>query len=91
MTPSGAGHPHRAGRCALIAGAVALLCALIPVIGDLIAVPMAVLAIVCGIRGVGHHDAGRSPRMMPSVVGALLGAIALLLVVVAWIATGAAG
>ena len=62
--------------------------ALIPVIGDLVAVP---IAVVCGVVGVGHYDAGRAPRMLPALAGAILGAVALLLVVVGLIATSPLG
>lgn len=89
--PGPARRPHRAGGYALILGLLAVLCALIPVIGDLVAAPAAVLAVVCGIVGVGHYDAGRAPRMLPSVVGATLGAIALLVTVVSLIATSPLG
>ncbi|HEX7353065.1 hypothetical protein [Brachybacterium sp.] len=82
---------HRAGGYALVLGVLAVLCALIPVIGDLVAVPLALFAVVLGVIGVGHYDSGRAPRMLPSVLGALLGAIALLLVVVAVLASSPLG
>jgi len=90
---SGEHHPrgHRAGGYALTSGVLAVLCALVPVIGDLVAVPLALFAVVLGVIGVGHYDSGRAPRMLPSVLGALLGAIALLLVVVALLASSPLG
>lgn len=51
------GATPRAGGYALAFGLLALAFALIPVIGDLVAVPAAVLAIVCGVVGAGHYDA----------------------------------
>ena len=60
-------------------------------IGDLAAVPIAVIAVICGVAGVGHYDAGRAPRMLPALAGAILGAIALLIVLVSFIATSPLG
>lgn len=85
--PTGGGRTPRAGGYALGFGVLAVLCALIPVIGDIVAVPVAVLAIIVGAIGVGHYDAGRTPRLLPSAAGALLGAIALLLTAVSFVAT----
>ena len=82
---------HRSGGYALLFGLLALACALIPVIGDLAAVPIAVIAVICGVAGVGHYDAGRAPRMLPALAGAILGAIALLIVLVSFIATSPLG
>lgn len=90
--PATGGHrTHRSGGYALAFGLLAIACALIPVIGDLVAVPIAVVAVVCGVVGVGHYDAGRAPRMLPALAGAILGAVALLLVVVGLIATSPLG
>lgn len=83
--------PHRAGGYALSLGLLALLLVLLPVIGDLFSVPLAVLAIGCGIVGVGQYDAGRSPRMLPSVLGAVLGAVSLLLTAVSLLALSPPG
>ena len=82
---------HRSWGYALLFGLLALACALIPVIGDLAAVPIAVIAVICGVAGVGHYDAGRAPRMLPALAGAILGAIALLIVLVSFIATSPLG
>lgn len=89
--PASGGGSHRAGGYASAFGVLAVLCALIPVIGDLVAVPAAVLAIVYGILGVGHYDAGRAPRMLPAMVGALLGAVALLIIGVSVLAASPLG
>ena len=90
--PVPGGHTkHRSGGYALLFGLLSLACALIPVIGDLVAVPAAIIAVVYGIVGVGHYDAGRAPRMLPALVGAILGAIALLIVVLGFIATSPLG
>lgn len=91
MTKAPGSGPYRSGGYALSFGVLAVLCALLPVIGDLIAVPLAVLAIVCGVVGVNHYDADRTPRMLPSLVGAVLGAVALLLLVVSFIAASPLG
>lgn len=89
--PAAGPRTHHAGRYALTCGLLAFACALIPVIGDLIAVPTAVIAVVCGAVGVGHYDAGRAPRMFPALAGAILGAVALLIVLVSFIATSPLG
>ncbi len=78
--------PRRAGSIAAIVGALSLLCALVPVVGDIVSVPLALVAIVCGVLGVGHYDSGRAPRMLPALAGALLGGISLLTTVVSVIA-----
>lgn len=90
-SPAPREHPPRAGGHALALGLLALLLVLIPVIGDLISVPVAVLAVGFGIVGVGQYDAGRAPRMLPSVLGAVLGAISLLITVVSLLAASAPG
>src|SRR5690606_42027940 len=69
--------PRRAGSIAAIVGALSLLCALVPVVGDIVSVPLALVAIVCGVLGVGHYDSGRAPRMPPAPACALLVGLSL--------------
>ncbi|WP_193106272.1 hypothetical protein [Brachybacterium sp. FME24] len=78
---------YTAGDYALTFGLAAVACALIPVIGDLIAAPVAVLAVVLGLIGISHHDSGRTHRVLPAAVGAALGAVALFVVLVMFLAT----
>lgn len=86
-TPPSGRRRYTAGDYALTFGLAAVACALIPVIGDLIAAPVAVLAVVLGLVGIGHHDAGRAHRVLPAAVGAALGAVALFVVLVMFLAT----
>ena len=89
--PSPAPPVRRAGGCALAFGLMALVFALVPVVGDLVSVPTAVLAVICGLIGAGHDDAGRSPRLLPSLTGALLGGASLLISLVTLLAATSAG
>lgn len=77
----------RAGGYALAFGVAACMCVLIPVIGDLLAILMAVPAIFAGYVGVGRRDAGRTPGMLSAAIGAGLGACALFLGAMVLIAT----
>jgi hypothetical protein len=84
--------PPRRGRrspgdLSLAFGLIALLCALIPVIGDVLAVPPGLAAVVLGYLGVSRHDRGLEHRALPAYVGAGLGGIALFIVAVSLIAT----
>ncbi|GLI29619.1 hypothetical protein [Brachybacterium] len=84
--------PPRRGRrspgdLSLALGLIALLCALIPIIGDVLAMPPGLAAVVLGYAGVSRHDRGLEHRALPAYAGAALGAIALLLVAVSLIAT----
>lgn len=68
----------RAGDIALSSGLVASVATFVPVIGDLLALPAAVLAIGFGIVGVRRYETGRSRRFVPALVGIVLGALAAL-------------
>src|SRR5699024_11610878 len=76
-SPAHPAAPSRAGSTALVVGALSLLCSLVPVVGDIVSVPLALVAIVCGVLGVGHYVSGSAPRMLPALLGGLLGGIAL--------------
>lgn len=78
-----------AGDVALAFGLAAVLCALIPGIGDVISAPTAAAAVICGFIGVGHYDAGRTPSVLSAAVGTALGALALFFIAVTFIATHA--
>jgi len=84
--------PPRRGRrspgdLSLALGLIALLCALIPVIGDVLAVPPGLAAVVLGYLGVSRHDRGLEHRAAAAYAGAILGGIALFLAIVSSIAT----
>lgn len=70
-----------AGRYSLVLGIAALLCGLLPVISDLVAGPLAAVAIGLGLVGVRWHQSGRAARVAPAIAGMVLGAIALFVVV----------
>jgi hypothetical protein len=78
---------YTVGEYSLTFGLAAVACALIPVIGDLIAAPVAVIALVLGFIGIGRHDAGVAPKVLPAAIGAALGALSLFLVVLMLIVT----
>lgn len=77
--------PHRdarwAGSYALAAGFAALVCALLPAVSDIVAAPVALLAIALGLIGIRLHNAKRAARVAPAIVGLMLGAVALCIVV----------
>lgn len=75
--PPPARRPDRIGVIAALAGAIAIVFVAVPVIGDVLAAIPAVVALALGVAGVHWHETGRADRVAGSVVGALLGAIAL--------------
>lgn len=72
---------YTVGDYALTFGLAAVACAAIPVIGDVIAAPVAVLAIVLGLIGIWRWDEGLAPKVLPAAAGASLGALSLFAVV----------
>lgn len=72
---------YTAGDYALIFGLIAVTCVLIPVIGDALSAPVAVLAVSFGLIGIWRWDEGRAQRVLPAAVGVALGAISLFAVV----------
>lgn len=68
----------RTGDFALTAGLVAAAATFVPVIGDLVALPAAVLAIGLGVLGVRRYETGRTRRFVPALAGIILGALAAL-------------
>ena len=69
-----------AGNTAVVAGVVALVCAFIPLIGDWVAVPVGVLAVICGWIGVGRDEDGIATNGRDAMIGAALGGAALFVV-----------
>lgn len=70
----------RIGREALGLGVLANLCAAIPVIGDLVTVPISLMAIGMGAWGVRRADQGLAAGAGAATAGIILGVIALFLV-----------
>ncbi|MET4100322.1 cadmium resistance protein CadD (predicted permease) [Agrococcus sp. UYP10] len=76
-----------AGEYALVLGVVALVCALVPVVSDLIAGPLGAVAIVLGLVGVRRHQAGRDRRVAPAILGVVLGTLVLCVVAIMFAAS----
>ena len=66
---------------AFICGGVAMVCLVIPMVGDGLASLLAIAALVLGFVAVRRHENDRTLRVWPAVVGAMLGAVALFIVV----------
>lgn len=58
-----------------------------PGIGEIVAVPAALLAIALGMIGVRRYETGRAGNVAPAAAGVALGAIALVVTAVVFIAT----
>ena len=71
----------------MIAGIIALLCAFVPFVGDFVAVPAGIAAVVFGWVGVGRDEKGIATNGREAMVGAALGGAALFVVFVAYAAT----
>ena len=77
----------RAGEWALSLGVAAFVGGFLPVIGEFVAVPAAVLAVILGLVGLRRYDTGQAARVVPAVAGAVLGALAVMVTVVVLVAT----
>ncbi|MFC0673680.1 hypothetical protein [Brachybacterium hainanense] len=71
----------RIGREALAVGVLANLCAVVPVIGDLITIPLALLAIGLGAWGLGRESRGLAAGAGLATAGLVLGVLAVFVVV----------
>lgn len=81
------GSAERPGDLSLALGVAACVCALVPVIGEVVTVPLAVLAVTLGIVGVRRYESGRTPRVGAAAAGAALGAVAVAVTLVVLTAT----
>ena len=81
--------PHRngVGLAALVAGFVAVAFAFVPIIGDIVAAPTALCAIVLGLIGLGRVEDGRATNRGEALVGFVLGLLAALVVFIGFMAT----
>lgn len=77
--PHGAAPRNRPGDTSLTLGIVAFVASFVPVIGDFIAAPLGLLALLLGVLGVWHNERGLATNFGPSLIGATLGALALLI------------
>lgn len=72
--------PDGTGDSALFLGAVALIFAVVPVVGDVVSVPAALLAVGLGLRGYLGLGTPSAAGTWKHGVGALAGVLALFLV-----------
>ena len=70
------------GNAALCLGLVAIAFTFVPIVGDFIALPAAVCAVIAGVIGSGRVDRGLATNRGAAVVGGFLGVLALLLALV---------
>lgn len=68
------------GNLALTVGIVAVICAFVPFIGDFIAIPAGLAAVVCGWIGLNRAIDGTATNGREAVIGAALGGGALFVV-----------
>ncbi|WP_411147469.1 hypothetical protein [Streptomyces sp. A30] len=85
--PHGAAPRNRPGDTSLTMGIVALAGSFIPVIGDFVAAPLGLLALLLGVLGVWNNERGLATNFGPSLIGATLGALALFIVLLMFAAT----
>ena len=81
------GNGDRVGDRALAAGVAAFIAAFVPVIGEFIAVPAAVIGVGLGLAGIRRFETGHAVRVVPAAVGTVLSVCAVLAVVVVLVAT----
>lgn len=74
-------------RFALLLGFAALICSFIPVVGDYVTIPLALIAIILGCLEIWRAERGRQSRVVPATFGTIFGALALLLVMISMMAT----
>lgn len=67
------------GTAALVAAVLALVVGLVPILGDLIALPISVVAVGCGVRGLMLIEDGLATNTATTMAGVLVGSIAGLL------------
>lgn len=79
--PFGTAPRNGPGDTSLPMGIIALVASVIPVIGDFIAAPVGLLAVILGVVGVRHSDRGLATNFGASLIGATLGTLAILIVV----------
>lgn len=85
--PPGEAPFDRVGDAARAVGVVAVVMLLVPAVGDVVAVVAGLVAVALGLVGVHRYETGRAARPLPAVVGAVLGTLAVLAVVLLWVMT----
>lgn len=79
--------PPRHGENAAALGLVALVLVVMPGIGELLAAPAGVMAIVLGLLGIRQYELRRAPRVWAAITGLVLGVLALLGIIFVLVAT----
>lgn len=74
------------GTAALVLAVVAIVVGLVPVAGDAVALPVALVAVACGARGFMRAEDGLASNPGTALAGMLLGAVAALLSLVTLLA-----
>ncbi|MPZ62531.1 MAG: hypothetical protein GEU93_14820 [Propionibacteriales bacterium] len=64
------------GNAALVVGLVALVFAFVPIVGEFVAAPSAVLAIVLGVIGLVRAERGHATNGGTALAGIILGVVA---------------
>ncbi|WP_219806340.1 MULTISPECIES: hypothetical protein [Streptomyces] len=78
---------NRPGELALSFGIIALVFSFLPTLGELVAAPAALLAIVLGLIGARLSERGAATNLGRSLAGVTLGIVALLIVVLVFAVT----
>lgn len=76
MPPEDRSHPqprNRLGGAALVLGVVALVFAFVPIVGEFVAAPAALLAIVLGLIGLDRVMRGIATNTAEALIGSILG------------------
>ena len=71
--------PDHDGPRALAFAALAAACLLIPVVGEYLAAPVGLLAVILGLREVGRYDQGLSSSLLPATLATTLGLAVLVI------------
>lgn len=80
-----------AGSAALVSGIVAVIFAVVPVVGEFVALPAALAAIVLGGIGLGRIDKGTATNLTETLTGMILGVLSGLIIFLIIIATADIG
>lgn len=75
------------GSTALVLGVVALVFAFVPIVGEFVAAPSALLAIVLGLVGLGRVEKGVATNGGQALAGSILGLAAGLILFLVFAAT----
>ncbi|MEE2032598.1 hypothetical protein [Rhodococcus chondri] len=75
------------GHTALVVGIFAAVFAFVPIVGDLVSVPAALIAVACGWIGLARVDKGLATNHREALGGAVLGITALFVVFLVFVAT----